>query len=364
MDSSAPNSFAPPPPGLNYIEAIRPSVTMLMIGSVWSAVLVPLLCVLFFFSTKDLRRKPIFILNVCSILLGIAMGLLNGVKAILTPLVPQPESNFITFASLVVAIPIFVESILVLRLMAVYPWKTTPLATHLAIFTPLFLLKIARVTNAIVFIVQYKSLAQGVNNPIASGQKSWRTEPGQKIEWFLQVVDNSVTSGLFLLRLQGGKKLAGMSGRVQSGSKLSSYSRRLKGLFWISVSNFVFPVFLSLCQLIFIFRDPDYLKGTYIFLTNDYVEIVGVLLATVWQAGTHWADDNSAPRSTVSSLPTVRFRSAATSREQTGANSIASMPTRVDDASEIAMDKIYPQRSEEKMAISWPGKNSASAKAI
>lgn len=76
-------------------------------------------------------------------------------------------------------------------------------------------------------------------------------------------------------------------------------------LFWIAVSNFVFPVLLSLAQLIFTFRDSSYLDGGYIFLTNNYVEIIGVLLATVWAAGSHWSSNGQASRSGMDTTETL-----------------------------------------------------------
>jgi len=74
-----PNTFPLPPPGLNYIAAIQPSIVFLMIGTAWSGILLPLLVAVFFFSTKDSRRKPIFIMNVVSIALGLIMGIYNGI---------------------------------------------------------------------------------------------------------------------------------------------------------------------------------------------------------------------------------------------------------------------------------------------
>lgn len=76
--SSTPNVFPPPPLGLNYIAAIQPSLIFLMIGTAWGGILLPLLVALFFFSTKDSRRRPIFILNVLSIALGLFMTFFNA----------------------------------------------------------------------------------------------------------------------------------------------------------------------------------------------------------------------------------------------------------------------------------------------
>ena len=78
--ASAPNASIMsnrPPPGTNYIAAIEPSLNLLMIGTVWSSFLIPIAVSLFFFSTSSLRRRPVFILNVLSVGLGLVQGALN-----------------------------------------------------------------------------------------------------------------------------------------------------------------------------------------------------------------------------------------------------------------------------------------------
>jgi hypothetical protein len=51
---------------------------MLMIGTVGATVLVPMFIALLVFSTEEMRRKPVFILNVISVLAGFAMGVLSN----------------------------------------------------------------------------------------------------------------------------------------------------------------------------------------------------------------------------------------------------------------------------------------------
>ncbi|KAJ7368515.1 hypothetical protein DFH08DRAFT_796431 [Mycena albidolilacea] len=34
---------SPPPPGLNYLAAIQPSMSLLMIGTIWSSMLIPVI---------------------------------------------------------------------------------------------------------------------------------------------------------------------------------------------------------------------------------------------------------------------------------------------------------------------------------
>ncbi|KAJ7929043.1 hypothetical protein B0H13DRAFT_1547372, partial [Mycena leptocephala] len=54
-----------------YVQAIRPAFAFILIPTVFSAMLVPLLIMLFALSTPQTRRGPIFILNVLAICLGI-----------------------------------------------------------------------------------------------------------------------------------------------------------------------------------------------------------------------------------------------------------------------------------------------------
>lgn len=66
------------PPGVAaYVKTITSSLTLLVIGAVWAAVLVPLLILLLFFSTPSLRRRPIFLMNLVSVSLGITLGIIN-----------------------------------------------------------------------------------------------------------------------------------------------------------------------------------------------------------------------------------------------------------------------------------------------
>lgn len=82
-------SYPPPPAGFNYLAVIRPSLKLMLLCSAWSSALVPLLFALFLFSSRSLRRTPIFMLNVVSIIMGLALGVLayyNGVSVNRLPL--------------------------------------------------------------------------------------------------------------------------------------------------------------------------------------------------------------------------------------------------------------------------------------
>ena len=78
-------------------------------------------------------------------------------------------------------------------------------------------------------------------------------------------------------------------------------------------------------QLIFVFRDANFLLGSYVYIVNTYVQIIGVLLATIWCTGTRWYEEGDLGKERA--FRTVKFAHSQNST-QTG--------------SEIARDGIIP----------------------
>ncbi|KAI0742341.1 hypothetical protein C8Q80DRAFT_1273030 [Daedaleopsis nitida] len=263
-------SYVPPPPGTNYIVAVEPSLNLLIIVIVWTSFLVPIAIALFLFSTHALRRRPVFILNLISVSLGLLHGALytyNQTRSIL--LLPIPTVLLTILALLTFLIPMFAELILIVRVLAVYPPSRLTLTARVAVYAPTCVFKIARLVNAVIFIVRW-------------------------IEWFLMLFDDSYTSLLFLYRLrEGSHRTSQIQNRtiMISNTSIWTYSSRLKALFWIAVSNFVFPVILNIAQLVLVFRDKSFLNNSYLFMVSMYIQIIGVLLATIWCTGTRWVDD-------------------------------------------------------------------------
>jgi len=70
------------------------------------------------------------------------------------------------------------------------------------------------------------------------------------------------------------------------------HSSKLQTLFYIGTSNFIFPLFLNIALLVHAFRYSDQvITGSYVLLSSFYVQIIGVLLATVWAAGVQWTEE-------------------------------------------------------------------------
>ncbi|KIL62109.1 hypothetical protein M378DRAFT_81661 [Amanita muscaria Koide BX008] len=299
------------------VKSFKPLYTTLIVACIWSAMLVPLFVVLLFFSNKELRRKPVFFGNIFAICLGIVLaGLVVGLlmSVLLNPLVPPSRPLYVTFATFMAFSPLLVESVLLIRVWAVFPFRTTPRLTFFAIFTVIVLLKIARVSNAIVYLVNLTNRVNDDENTLLLLQHTWTQFPNYKIEWFLQVAENTITSALFLFKLNRGRGI----GTRMAGSHWSS---TLEALFWIALSNFVIPVILSIVELIVIWLSTDIFNVVPIFLVNLYVEIIGVLLATVWAAGTTWQDNHKSSRSGPQVFTTVNMDTgtdAPTSRNNSG----------------------------------------------
>ncbi|THG97761.1 hypothetical protein EW026_g4309 [Hermanssonia centrifuga] len=120
---------------------------------------------------------------------------------------------------------------------------------------------------------------------LAATEEAWQA-PGTRVEFFLQVFDNAYMSILFLYKIREARKRTKRISAV--GFHRSSYGSKLRTLFWIAASNFVFPVMLSLAQIIFLYVASDNFNAVYVallFFVNDIVEIVCALLATLLVVG-------------------------------------------------------------------------------
>ncbi|RPD58601.1 hypothetical protein L227DRAFT_181691 [Lentinus tigrinus ALCF2SS1-6] len=276
---------------------IQPSLNLLLIGTTLSSSLVPIFVALLFFSTRRTRRRPTFILNVLMILLGLTLGAVNGYNQARTLLGLSIAPVFsVAYASLTILVPMLTDWVVVLRVMAIYPPHKLSHRCLSIIYGPMALVKLARMVIDAVFIVQWtRAVVRNAESPFRAGMEAWAT-PYPKLAWFFQLFDSTYVSAIFLLRLGRGtmdasrlRKYADATGTDASQDQDEgehSYYRRLQTLFWISTSNFIFPVIFNLAQLILVFRDPSFLDGAYILLVNSYVEILGVLLVTIWASGT------------------------------------------------------------------------------
>lgn len=113
------------------------------------------------------------------------------------------------------------ESILLIRLLAVYPFRTTPLKKFLSIFIPITLLKLARLANLIVYLVSFYDEIRTKEQTLSWVQELCSTRfPNYTVEFPLQVVDNTSTSVLFLVKLN---EVRAFRSTVRGWSERSSF---------------------------------------------------------------------------------------------------------------------------------------------
>lgn len=62
-------------------------------------------------------------------------------------------------------------------------------------------------------------------------------------------------------------------------------AQRLRTLYYIAVSNFVFPILFNIAEIAIVFYDPNFFHGATVVTVNCYVTIIGVILATIWAHG-------------------------------------------------------------------------------
>lgn len=184
----------PPPPGLNYIDAIRPSLNFILVLTPLGAVLVPLIITLFVFSPPRSRRHPVFILNVLACCSGIAEAAINAAletKQILYPLEPVSKTLLTSVIAFAIVSPLFIDSILLFRILAFYPIEITPITTLIAIFAFPILVKCGRFAVVVMYLNSFTKGSGNLPNVLLAAASTWPRNPYIMAEWTMQMADNT-----------------------------------------------------------------------------------------------------------------------------------------------------------------------------
>ncbi|KAI0691628.1 hypothetical protein C8Q76DRAFT_634448 [Earliella scabrosa] len=291
---SSPSTVSPG--ATDHAEWFTSSLNLLLITTACASTLVPISAVLFYFSTSRTRRRPVFILNVVLILLGLGLGLVNMFLQMQIMMDSDVWPGILLlYTLLTILIPTLADSVLLVRVVTVYPLHALPPFYRVIVYAPIASIKTFRLIIDIMFIAAWsRAVFDHGYSPFDAGQHAWNT-PFPKIAWLLQLLDSTYASALFLHKLRQGPicphriRIAvggAETDSVESAGTASTYYNRVQTLFWIATSNFVFPAALDLVQLVLAFRDPDFVRGAYVLVVNNYVSIVGVLLATIWSTST------------------------------------------------------------------------------
>ena len=192
---SDPISLPPPPPeGLNYIAAIRPSLNFILLQTSLGSVLVPLIITLYFFSTPYSRRHPVFILNILACCSGICAAAVNAaleIKQIIYPLQPVSPSLLEAAIAFATLSPLFIDSILLFRILAFYPPYRTPKRILAGIFAFPLLVKCGRFTAVVMYLHSFTHSSGRLPSIFLAAESSWPKNPYIIAEWTLQMLDNT-----------------------------------------------------------------------------------------------------------------------------------------------------------------------------
>ncbi|RPD76853.1 hypothetical protein L226DRAFT_569097 [Lentinus tigrinus ALCF2SS1-7] len=291
-------------------------VDLLIIETVFPTLLIPVAVFLFSSTTPDVRRKPVFVLNVIAILLGLIFG--GVAMACLSRAMSGREVKpgfVVGLLGLYFFIPVCVQCILFVRILAVYSPRFLSWTHATFIYGSLSAISVARVVNVGIALKRVQDGSRGSDNPWVASTVGWHV-PSAKAELFMALLYDVIASSLFLLRLhQGGALKAGVpmtnqAEIITSGGRMSSYSSRLRALFWIASTNFVVPVVFGICLLIMIFHEKNIVPVIAVLSVNIYVEIISVLLATLWCSGMRpETPARSLKAGMVESISTAKFAS-------------------------------------------------------
>ncbi|KAJ8595649.1 hypothetical protein M405DRAFT_871734 [Rhizopogon salebrosus TDB-379] len=282
MSSQMPEVMLPPP-GTVFIVAVQYSLSFLLIAAMMNSFIISILLVMFVFSTTSLRRRPVFILNVitlCLALLAGAFSMYGEIHTMLSPDVPQSTAILLSFMIVNYFAAMVAEGILMLRLLAAYPFELTPRVRFVAIMSVPVIIKIARIINFSVWLASYAPTTKGIDSALVDGAAygSWNS----KFDWVAQCIDNGFVSIMFLRRLR--TQIKTPEGAIRPRGVV----RRLRSLFIIAVSNFMFPVVLNIIQLGLSIGQSNYIRTSLVVVVNTYVIVIGVVFATVWASGTQY----------------------------------------------------------------------------
>lgn len=271
-----------------FINAIRPSFDYILASTALSACLFTLLVALFVFSTKESRSRVVFRLNVFAICLAMTLGILIGLacgKVITDPFNHVWKSFYVAAVAFALCSPLLYDSILLTRLIVLYPIANTPSVTLVKIFAFPFCVKCARVVVLVLFLNDYTKSGHVTESFAREQDASWYRNQKITAEWIMQMADNLYSVGLFLYKLRIRTSLVPRGG----------ISERIRQMFYISVANFVFPLLFNIAQIILITTDRHPTAGAVVVVINNYVTLIGVLCATLWFSGSEWVRTRSLP---------------------------------------------------------------------
>ncbi|KAG9312754.1 hypothetical protein JVU11DRAFT_7188 [Chiua virens] len=242
---------------------ILPSVNSLMVSHTFLSLLIPLTTWLFYLSTPENRRRPVFLLNLGAIVFAFVICILVDASAIHTILHPlRPWHLHLVIQFIAVWQSILVDLTLLVRLISVYPpQQVGPIRFALLTSIPV-LLKLARTVNLLLFTKVMVDTLYGPNAAMAD--VVFISKPYIKIEWGTQMMDNTYVSLASLWKIG------------------ATIAQRMRTIFRIALTNFVIPTVFSIAQFVSLYHGAGMTVLNQLVFINMMLSTFGVVLATIW----------------------------------------------------------------------------------
>ena len=195
-------SFTSPVEDPLFAESIRSPLTFILISSTLASLLIPTLVILFALSNRDTRRLLIFKLNVVICFIGLleaAFIVTLEWKTIFSANGAVRPSLAVAAFTIILTTPLFVDSVLLIRILAFYPRPQTKWTTRLVVLAVPLTAKVARCIMLILWLRQFYAKDVEMGDSISNGlSTSWFRNMYLGTEWTLQIVDNTCVSPLLI----------------------------------------------------------------------------------------------------------------------------------------------------------------------
>ncbi len=102
----------------------------------------------------------------------------------------RPELSTL-YTILTILIPTLADSVLLMRVVTVYPPRELRLGRFIVVYGPIATVKLSRLVVDILFIVKWtRAVFDHSANTYQAGQQAWGT-PFPRLAWFLQLADST-----------------------------------------------------------------------------------------------------------------------------------------------------------------------------
>lgn len=271
------------PAGLVPIEIATTAIKYTTLSCAYAGSLVVPLGLLLLYCPKPVRRTPVFPILTVLLLLGIIWAFLSfaqNMRSVKQPLNAPIRGIFLGSSSLNFLIPIFTDTVLIFKLLWLFPsfqyarWQR---ALLVALPTLLFIPRVVIIS----FFLDHAGRIYDNQGGIEASVAYLSSSKLPLTEFCMQLVSNAYCSGVLLI-----KAYFILNGPGESGSthRSQAITKRLQTMLRVLASSFLIPVIIQIILVGSFAGTQDPWIREPIQWTNTYISLHCAVLATVWSA--------------------------------------------------------------------------------